>query len=230
MKTFKEFISEALVARAAVAALRQLARNRGTAQRVTQNLANQGIQPTKKLLSFRTAYHGTSVPIAAKIKKTGFKPGTRYVQDLPLPKGERIYVTTSKKNAENYANQAGPEKYGSEVETNSQFDFRRSPIRSRQVTVDRSTPEFTTRNVGLFDKIINKITRRNKPEILDLKVADRLDTSADDMVRSKTTRPNEFTISRSQADTGLRNAEALRNINQGRIRVKRTNGNNFEIA
>ena len=48
-------------------------------------------------IAFRSAYHGTSVPNASSIRKSGFRPGTRFDQDEPLPSGERIYVTTDKK-------------------------------------------------------------------------------------------------------------------------------------
>ena len=190
MKTFKEFLEEAYKL------------------------------PGEKI-AFRSAYHGTSVPNARSIRKSGFRPGTRFDQDKPLPSGERIYVTTDKKNAKNYAQQAGPEKYGSETEA-GQFDNRRSPIRSQQVTMNRNAPTPTggprIKDVGLPGKVINYVTRRNKPEILNLKVADRLGDGKNPMVSSKSTQPDEYTISSTQADTALRNAQALKRLKRGTVR------------
>ena len=190
MKTFKEFLEEAYKL------------------------------PGEKI-AFRSAYHGTSVPNARSIRKSGFRPGTRFDQDKPLPSGERIYVTTDKKNAKNYAQQAGPEKYGSETEA-GQFDNRRSPIRSPQVTMNRNAPTPTggpqIKDVGLLGKVFNYVTRRNKPEILTLKVADRLGDGKKPMVSSKSTQPDEYTISTTQADTALRNAQALKRLRIGTVR------------
>ena len=188
MKTFKEFLEEAYKL------------------------------PGEKI-AFRSAYHGTSVPNARSIRKSGFRPGTRFDQDKPLPSGERIYVTTDKKNAKNYAQQAGPEKYGSETDA-GQFDNRRSPIRSQQVTLNRNAPTPTERrkDVGRLGKVINYVTRRNKPEILTLKVADRLGDGKKPMVSSKSTQPDEHTISRTQANTALRNAQALERLKRGTVR------------
>ena len=167
-------------------------------------------------IAFRSAYHGTSVPNARSIQQHGFRPGTRFDQDQPLPSGERIYVTTDKKNAQNYAQQAGPEKYGYETEA-GQFDNRRSPIRSPQVTMNRNAPTPTggpqIKDVGLLGKVINYVTGRNKPEILKLKVAGKKT-----MVSSKSTQPDEYTISSTQADTALRNAQALERLRRGTIR------------
>ena len=190
MKTFKEFLEEAYKL------------------------------PGEKIV-FRSAYHGTSVPNARSIQQHGFRPGTRFDQDKPLPSGERIYVTTDKKNAKNYAQQAGPEKYGSETEA-GQFDNRRSPIRSQQVTLNRNAPTPTggprIKDVGRPGKVINYVTRRNKPEILNLKVADRLGDGKKPMVSSKSTQPDEHTISRTQANTALRNAQALERLRRGTVR------------
>jgi hypothetical protein len=190
MKTFKEFLEEAYKL------------------------------PGEKIV-FRSAYHGTSVPNARSIQQHGFKPGTRFYQDKPLPSGERIYVTTNKKNAKNYAQQAGPEKYGSETQA-GQFDNRRSPIGSPQVTMNRNAPTPTggpqIKDVGLLGKVINYVTRRNKPEILKLKVADRRGDGKNPMVSSNSTQPDEYTISTTQADTALRNAQALERLKRGTIR------------
>ena len=190
MKTFKEFLEEAYKL------------------------------PGEKIV-FRSAYHGTSVPNARSIQQHGFRPGTRFDQDKPLPSGERIYVTTDKKNAKNYAQQAGPEKYGYETDA-GQFDNRRSPIRSQQVTMNRNAPTPTggpgLKDVGLPGKVINYVTRRNKPEILNLKVADRLGDGKKPMVSSKSTQPDEHTISSTQANTALRNAQALERLRRGTVR------------
>ena len=190
MKTFKEFLEEAYKL------------------------------PGEKIV-FRSAYHGTSVPNARSIQQHGFRPGTRFDQDKPLPSGKRIYVTTDKKNAQNYAQQASSEKYGSETEA-GQFDNRRSPIRSPQVTMNRNAPTPTggprLKDVGLPGKVINYVTRRNKPEILNLKVADRLGDGINPMVSSKSTQPDEYTISSTQADTALRNAQALERLRRGTVR------------
>lgn len=195
MKTFREFISEALAARVAAAALRQLTRNRGTVQRVTQNIANQGIQPTKKLLSFRTAYHGTSSGSAKNIRKAGFKSGTESSKNYHMPPEakpywapERVFATTNKDVADKYAKQAS----------------------SKRTAVQQ-----------IFDRISGK--GKSTPETMKLAVTNRSDIRP-------ALRDGEFTIPTQTADTALRNAEALRKINQGKIRVKRTNGNNFEIA
>jgi len=169
-------------------------------------------------LAFRTAYHGTSVPNAKNIRKSGFQPGTRYDQDKPLPSGERIYVTTSNEKARNYANQAGPEKYGIELDYSGGNNERRSPIRSRQVTSSRFSPTGEMKTVGLRGKITNFVTRRNQPEILKLAVADRLGDGKKPMTPSKSSQPDERTISRTQANTALKNAQALERMRTGTIK------------
>lgn len=195
MKTFNEFISEALVARAAAAALRQLVRNRGTIQRVTQNVANRGIQPTKNLLSFRTAYHGTSSGSAKNIRKSGFKSGTESSKNYHMPPEakpywapERVFATSNKNVADKYATAASGKR---------------------------------TALQKIFDRIRGR--EESTPETMRLAVTNKSDIRP-------ALRDSEFTIPTQTADTALRNADALKKMNQGRIRVRRTNGNNFDIA
>ena len=164
-------------------------------------------------IRFHTAYHGTSVPNARKIRRGGFRAGTRFAQDMPLSSGERIYVTKSREKASNYADQAGPEKYGMEMSSDN-TEHRRSPINLQQIKVDRSRPgeggfRYHTSDVGRIGKLVNYVTRRNKPEIMKLRVADRVADPSDDMERTKTSEPDEFTISKRQADTALRNAQTF---------------------
>jgi DNA polymerase III sliding clamp (beta) subunit (PCNA family) len=80
------------------------------------------------------------------------------------------------------------------------------------------TPTERIKDVGLPGKVINYVTRRNKPEILTLKVADRLGDGKKPMVSSKSTQPDEHTISRTQANTALRNAQALERRKRGTVR------------
>jgi hypothetical protein len=179
----------------------------------------EAFKPSGQRLRFRTAYHGTSVPNARNIQRSGFKPGTRYDQDKPLPSRERIYVTTSKDKASIYANQAGPEKYGTEVDSNKQDDNKRSPLGSRQVTLNRKNLEM--KEVGKVSKLVNFVTRRNKPEILKLAVADRVGDGKKPLVPSKSSEPDERTLSVNQANSALRNAQALARMRQGTIKRKR---------
>lgn len=175
-------------------------------------------------LARRTVYHGTSVTNADKIRRSGFKPGTRFEQDQPESDKNRIYVTTSKEKARIYANQAGPEKHGYEVNAGEQQDSnKRSPIRSPQVRINRNPKSNESRlsPVGGINKVINHITKRNKPKVLKLDVFHRIGDGKSPLVKTKTSQPDEHTMSKKQADAALRNAEALDKKRQGTIKRRR---------
>lgn len=174
--------------------------------------------PNKKI-KLRTVYHGTSVPNAKNIRKTGFKAGTRFNQDKPIVPGERIYVTTDKKRAEAYANEAGPLKYGYEVD-NDQNTHKRSPIGAEQVTRDvsklNSNGRPTLKNVNAVGRALNFITRRNKPKVLKLAMVSHVGSKSP-LIPSKNERPDEHTISAKQADIGLRNSRIRDRMRRGTI-------------
>jgi len=102
MKTFQQFLDEALASFVVRAAARSLLRNKGLIQQVAKKT---GAAP--KQLSFTRLYHGTTKPASQQISKSGWKTDTNVTRQMT---GSGVYTTPQKPAAQMYANQRASQR------------------------------------------------------------------------------------------------------------------------
>ena len=108
MKTYKEFINEALARMFVKTVAKQVFKNRGVAK-AARNVINQSTNAPKQL-KFTKLYHGTNTPASAAISKGGYRTDKNVTRQM-LGKG--VYTSPDNYSAAGYGIRAS-RKYGGE--------------------------------------------------------------------------------------------------------------------
>lgn len=97
MKTFSQFLDEALASFLVKAAARSLLRNKTLIKQVAQKT---GTLPKK--LEYTRLYHGTTKPVSQQISRSGWRTDANVTRQMT---GSGVYTTPQKSAAQMYANQ-----------------------------------------------------------------------------------------------------------------------------
>lgn len=104
MKTYTQFLDEALAGSLVRAAARGVVRNRGTLQRVQRST---GAAP--RTISRTRLYHGTNQPSSQAINRSGWRTDTNVTRQMT---GSGVYTTPQRPAAQMYANQRSVQRGG----------------------------------------------------------------------------------------------------------------------
>lgn len=113
MKTFQQFLDEALAAWALRAGLKQLSRNKAIQQaaaRTSRAMVSAGLRPTAaatasapaRRISMTRLYHGTTQPASSTISRSGWRTDVNVTRQM---KGTGVYTTPQRDIARAYASQ-----------------------------------------------------------------------------------------------------------------------------
>lgn len=106
MKTYSQFLDEALAKYIIKAGARALFRNQALKQKVAKTAVKPAAVAPKKL-SFTHVYHGTTKPASQQISKSGWRTDKNVTRQMT---GSGVYTTPQKPAAQMYADQRASQR------------------------------------------------------------------------------------------------------------------------
>jgi hypothetical protein len=167
MKTFSQFLDEALASFLVKAAARSIFRNKA----LTQKVAKSVIKPSAinkvgapQYLKFRKLYHGTTKPASQEISKSGWRTDTNVTRQM---QGSGVYTTPQKSVAQIYSRQRALER-GEDpairtfaLPTSKFNQVKSSRERAGNWTFDKGGNKFNT--IQMSPQAANKYDITDKP-------------------------------------------------------------------
>lgn len=197
MKTYQEFIQEALAASLIKAAARHVWRGRGLAKQVAKQVAKQTAKAPKQL-KFTKVFHGTNTPASAAISKAGFRTDKNVSRQM-LGKG--VYTSPDNYTAAMYAHRAA-DKFGGQP-TLRQLRVPQNVAKKQTTKVRSGTGDYSGKGY--------KMTTLSPQQANKYDVTDKLPQGvySHDMMMSPTNR-RELRQRVNKALKNKRNREALK--------------------